>query len=72
MVEKQQTFGKTKIVELNGKVTRNPYCNYSENGEKCGNRAILKIVNSLQVSTEYRCGLHAKKWHLEEIDYEKP
>lgn len=72
MPEKQQTFGKVEVTELEHETERNPYCTKDQNGERCENRAILKVNNSLSTRAEYRCGIHAKMWMLDEIEYDKP
>lgn len=69
MSHKQQTFGNVEVSELNHKTKRNPKCTEKVSGEKCPNRAILKIKNNLSTRAEYRCKTHSKSWMLEEIDY---
>jgi hypothetical protein len=68
MTEKQQTFGKTTIEQLDKHPERRPYCSHQISHKlTCQNRAIIKVTNTLNPETEYRCGIHAKDWQLEQV-----
>lgn len=70
MTERQQTFGKIEVWELNSVISNRPKCTQSKkDGMPCHNNAVIGINNQYESETQYTCETHAKEWMFEELNY---